>query len=155
MNVKQLSEHIVKPVLMALGMFSGEAFLLLLGTAAQESGGFNFIRQLGNGPALGLWQMEPATHDDIVENYLRYRPELESKVLELAGVTEFNSRYLLINLAYACAFARLHYRRVKGAIPLSLDGQARYWKDHYNTHQGKGHPQEFIDNYQRYVAGKV
>ena len=47
---------------------------LLLGTAAVESY-FIYRRQLGGGPAVGLWQMESRTARDIFDNYLRYRPE--------------------------------------------------------------------------------
>ena len=51
-------------------LVSQEAENLLMGTAAQESALGEYIRQLGNGPALGIFQMEPETFDDIVRNYL-------------------------------------------------------------------------------------
>lgn len=151
LNVKQLADHVVRPVLQSLGMDSGAAFLLLLGTAAQESN-FAFIRQVGGGPALGLWQMEPATHDDIALNYLSFRPELRDRILAATGACSIDSAHLISNLAYACAFARLHYYRVPSAIPETLDGQADYWKSHYNTYLGAGTVEEYCRNFRTRVA---
>src|SRR5260221_162978 len=52
---------------------------LLLGTALQESG-LTYRVQLGGGPARGLFQMEPNTHDDIWDNFLKYRVPLATAV---------------------------------------------------------------------------
>lgn len=155
MNAKQLADYVVSPVLRDLGMSGDPAYQLMLGTAAQESMGFEYIHQIGGGPAMGLWQMEPAAHRDIVANYLEYRPELAAKVFRASGCSGFDSNNLLKNLSYACAMARVHYYRVPAAIPTTLDGQARYWKEHYNTHLGKGSEEEYVDNFNRYVAGRV
>ncbi len=38
-----------------------------------------------------------------------------------------------------------------GEIPDDLDGQAAYWKQHYNTHKGKGAVAKYIDNWIRCV----
>ena len=43
------------------------------GTAAVESRMGTYLRQIG-GPALGIWQVEPATHLDCWDNWLDYRP---------------------------------------------------------------------------------
>ena len=61
----QLDRDIIEPVLSRLHAASPAARALLLGTAAQESAMGRYIRQLRGGPALGIFQMEPATHDDI------------------------------------------------------------------------------------------
>jgi hypothetical protein len=64
----------IGPVLRQLGLDEYRmqaAEELLLGTALQESG-LIYRRQLNNGPALGLFQMEPATHDDIWADFLTY-----------------------------------------------------------------------------------
>ena len=53
----------------------------LLGTARVESD-LRHRRQIG-GPALGLFQMEPATHNDIWESYLKYRAQLAERVQKL------------------------------------------------------------------------
>ncbi|HEV2650775.1 MAG TPA: hypothetical protein VGU69_05935, partial [Rhizomicrobium sp.] len=58
----QLANVVVRPTLARLGLNDGPVALnLLLGTAAQESGG-TYLAQYPTGPALGLWQIEPNTH---------------------------------------------------------------------------------------------
>lgn len=157
MDVKQLRESIVRPTLQAIGMHSMAAEQLVLGTMAQESR-FEYLKQLGNGPALGLAQMEPATHDDIWLNYLNYKPVLAEKVSRLGskanmrsfgGIESPKPIELVSNLSYAVAMCRVHYRRVPAALPSAddIEGLARYWKDHYNTHLGKGTVEEFIENF--------
>lgn len=47
---------------------SSSAVNLLLGTAAQESAFGTYLRQIGGGPARGVFQMAPATAKDIWEN---------------------------------------------------------------------------------------
>tara|TARA_R110000782_G_C14819221_1_gene413884 strand:- start:31680 stop:32147 length:468 start_codon:yes stop_codon:yes gene_type:complete len=150
LNVKQLREYVIRPVLRELNAHSDAAELLLLGTAAQESR-FEYIHQLGGGPALGLWQMEPATHNDIVNNYLQYRPELAAAIFRASGCAGFAANNLLKNLSYACAMARVHYLRVREALPADLDGQAAYWKLHYNTPLGKGLVHEYVQNFKKLV----
>ena len=39
--------------------------------------------------------------------------------------------------------ARLYLSNKPGAIPSDLDGQARYWKDNYNTNAGAGTVEKF------------
>ena len=77
-DVKQFRANIIEPALTVLELDSVAAQELLLGTAVQESR-ITYLRQLGNGPALGLFQMEPATHNDIWDNFLEYKPELAKK----------------------------------------------------------------------------
>lgn len=166
-NSEQLRLEIIRPTLMYLDdviPYSAGAENLLMGTCAQESGMFTYIKQLGDGPALGPYQMEDATHDDIndednlYDNYLRFRPRIDDKIdsLRIPAVLPFEDQdrpNLTGNLWYATAMARVHYYRAKGAIPLSddIEGLAHYWKDHYNTRLGKGTVAEFVHNYNRYV----
>ena len=60
LNVRDLRVEVIRPALRALDLWSPAAEDLVLGTAAQESG-LAYLRQIGGGPALGLWQIEPAT----------------------------------------------------------------------------------------------
>jgi hypothetical protein len=55
---------------------------LLLGTAMQEDD-LVHRRQMGGGPARGFFQMELATHNDIWQNFLKFRKELADKVIDL------------------------------------------------------------------------
>lgn len=132
--------------------YSKEAFELLCGTCAQESAFGKYRKQIGGGPALGIFQMEPATFDDCVENYLVYRPDLYDLILDISDVTNLYSKDLEANDILSTCMARVKYLRATGAIPTTLEGQAAYWKQHYNTYKGKGTIEEYIKNYKRYCT---
>lgn len=165
---KQLRERVVRPVLQDLRMHSAAAEELLLGTAAQESR-LCYLAQLGGGPALGIYQIEPATHRDLYENWLHYRTDILQDAFRMAGLwrtqplrpgrggtTTMPADSVLIgNLFYATAVARLLYRRVNETLPAATDlrGLAAYWKQHYNTPQGKGTVEEFARNYRDIING--
>lgn len=157
-DFKQLRSHVVRPVLEHLDPeipYSLDAENLILGTIAQESHG-SYLKQLGRGPALGLIQMEPATHDDIWQNWLEYKPDVAAKVLELElphYLGLHGAGELVGNLYYAVAMCRVFYRRLPDAIPNDINGMAKLWKRRYNTYLGAGTEREFRDNYRQYVIG--
>ena len=146
---KQLKK-LVNEVLLKMELHSDEAVELILGTIAQESAGGTYIRQI-TGPALGICQMEPTTFKDIMNNYIKYKPELGRVVMFASGVSALKSEILEYNLAFSIAMCRVHYLRVSEALPNDLEGYAKYWKQYYNTRLGKGTVEEFIANYNRYV----
>ena len=130
-------------------MYSEDAEALIMGTAAQESR-LKYLRQLGNGPALGLFQMEPATHDDIWSNYLSYKPELIDIVIDSIETNKPpKAERMVWDLRYSAIMCRLHYRRVPKPLPDKDDvwAQADYWKQYYNTPLGHGTKEEFVRNY--------
>ena len=131
--------------------YSIHAENLILGTAAQESAYGKYTVQIGGGPARGKFQMEKATHDDIWKNFLKYKPRLAKLVLSISGLTEPDFNSLEKNDIYACAMCRVHYFRVKEPIHTTINGYAYYWKQFYNTPEGKGTISEFINNYIKYV----
>ncbi|MHB1227684.1 MAG: hypothetical protein ACYC0O_09190 [Desulfurivibrionaceae bacterium] len=147
--------ELISDVLQAIGLHTPAAVNLLLGTAAQESRFGTYLRQMGKGPALGVFQMEPATERDIWDNFLRYHPELVMAITAATGATGPGPN-LRWNLAYQIAMARVHYLRKKPPMPAADDllGLANYWKQHYNTMLGKGTVEEFMANYRRYVLGQ-
>ena len=154
----QLRHEIIRPVLKHLDSvipYSMAAENLLMGTCAQESRMGQFLVQLDNGPAKGIFQMEPATESDIWGNYLTYRPELKASIDFIIPVNNLMDMSMLSsNLIYAAAMCRVHYYRVPMALPPAenVHQMANYWKLHYNTPEGKGTEAEFIHNYNRYVA---
>lgn len=152
---KQLRLEVIRPVLKATGMWSQAAENLLMGTAAQESACGKYLRQLEDGPARGIFQMEPDTLDDIYVNYLEFRPDLRGAVDAYLIPSMGQADNLIFNLAYATLMCRVHYRRVPDALPNADDlrGLAAYWKRFYNTPMGKGKPEEFVANYMRYCGG--
>jgi len=155
----QLRHEIIRPVLKYLEPeipYSMAAENLLMGTCATESLMGQFLVQCDCGPAKGIFQMEPATHDDIWTNFLEYRRKLLGFISDLqqpAILTDLSSD-VVGNLYYAAAMCRVHYFRVKFPLPDGDDVTqlAHYWKLHYNTHLGAGTIEKFIGNYARYVA---
>ena len=137
---------VIRPALVRLGLWSLAAERLLLGTALAESY-LAYLKQKP-GPALGLFQIEPATHFDIWRNYLRYRPRLAAKVAGLTAVFSLAHpphERLITDLDYATVMARLVYRRDRFALPSSHDlvGLGAYYKRVFNTYAGKGSAASF------------
>ena len=153
-NVGQLRTLIVEPVLIQLDLFSHVAVNLLLGTAAQESHMGTYIKQIGKGPALGIYQMEPATYNDIWDNFLKHKPTLVARVTKFA-IMQPDHDEMVGNMYFATAMARVHYLRVRERLPTDphdVAALARYWKRYFNTYLGDGTEAEFIANYKKYVA---
>jgi len=116
---------------------------LLLGTAAQESAFGRYLQQV-HGPAVGAFQMEPATFEWLREKYDAKYPEL---IHRQADEMEWDLRLAII-------MARLRYRAIPLALPEGdVVALAAYWKQHYNTPLGAGTPEEYIANYQRFGLG--
>jgi len=159
-----LRERVIRPTLEALAeynplMNTEAAVELLMGTSAQESLlGFH-LTQI-QGPALGIFQIEPTTHDSIWENYLAFRPALASIVRGLASQHTFDSQEtrdaeLVHNLKYAAAIARLVYWPKPDPLPHAADiwGQGKYWRENYNTLAGSGTADEYVMAYRKLVGG--
>lgn len=108
-----------------------------------ESLGGKYIHQV-KGPACGIYQMEPATARDILENYLSYKPDLATEVRNLYISRLSLEDNLTMNFAWATAMCRIHYLRVKEPIPSTLEERAAYWKKYYNTSKGKGFTYDYI-----------
>jgi hypothetical protein len=143
-NPKGFVDEVITPALEALGL-DGDlqaATELLLGTAMQESG-LVFRKQLGGGPARGLFQMEPATHDDIWANFLKFRAALAAKIRQFLAGREVDAEELIDNDRYAAAMARIQYYRMG-----QIAGMADYWKTYYNTAGGAGAPAQFVANWE-------
>jgi len=147
-----LADCVIKPVLMNLELYSLGAEQLMLGTAAQESKMGYWLKQVGGGPALGIYQMEPWVHDDVWDNVLKYKTDLAAKITALAG--RLGPEEMVHNMAYATAMTRIHYYRWPERLPEpgNIPGMGHYWKKYYNTVKGKGTVEEFIKNYHELVG---
>lgn len=132
--------------------YSDSAVELLMLTAAVESNLGTYIKQV-NGPAMGIFQMEPATENDIWKNYLVYKPSLKAKVLSLKANQSSVKNEMRWNTAYAIAMARLKYYRSPKVLPSSSkEDLAKMWKEVYNTHLGKGTVEKAIKKYDELVG---
>ena len=69
-HIQQFKDHIIVPTLKKIGLHSDAAVQLLLGTAVQESR-LMYLKQLKGGPAIGFYQIEVITLNDIYVNFLK------------------------------------------------------------------------------------
>lgn len=149
-DIVQFRQYVIRPTLVHLGLGGLAAENLLLGTALTESG-LMWLRQVP-GPALGVYQCEPATYHDLWANWLAGRKPLELLTRELmSGQDEWEQ--LVTNLAFATAICRLHYYRRPEALPAADDarGLAEYHKQWYNTPLGATDPKESVVNFERAI----
>ena len=153
-DASQLRNRVIAPVLDYLGMGGLAAENLLLGTAAVESEMGTWLAQVGGGPALGIYQMEPRTLHDLRVNWLDFRPDISQLVDVLLYPHDPPEVQLVTNLAFATAAARCLYRRAREPLPAASDlpGLAGYWKRHWNTKAGAGSVDRAIEAYQRCVG---
>ena len=139
-------KKIIKWTLQYLNMDSEDARDLRYKTGMAESG-YRALEGYGNNPAVGFWQVEPATMHDVIENYANYRPELKTKIYSLGYDDKDSESRLLSNMALQVVFCRLTYRRDKYPLPKigNIEKQAEYWKRVYNTKLGKGTIEHFME----------
>jgi hypothetical protein len=148
-ELRTLIQETLKP----LQLWSAAAEELLMATCAQESHLGEYRRQI-NGPALGIFQMEPATFQDIWANYLKYKPALESDVCALASTQPPRPVEMVTNDGFAVLLARIHYLRAPEALPAAddIDGLWQLYKLRWNTPLGAATYEQFMANYKKYVA---
>jgi hypothetical protein len=175
LDARQFRAFVVRPTLHKLGLWSAAAENLLVGTALTESalralvqdggpgfagpgyaGGFAEARGSAeaSGPALGVYQIEPATHRDVLANFLEYRLGLAQRVRELRAREPDPDEQLVTNLAYATAVCRVIYYRRPEPLPEAQDieGLGEYWKQHFNTPRGAGTVTRFVAAYREHGA---
>lgn len=132
----------VKPALLALpaSLNTLAAQQGVLGIGNTESAGYRYIQQIGNGPALGFWQMEPATHNDLWLNFIRFRPALQTALDKLLGGQPPTPQRLVDTPLYAAAMCRVQLYRSPLALPAAHNATAwaQFWKTQYNTIKGAG-----------------
>lgn len=164
-----LERHIIRPVLKDMGdridprMNSEASVVLLIGTAAHESHGGLYAKQI-KGPAVGIYQIEPNTHKSKWQHYLRHRKDMQDFVLEyvpprlLRTDTDEHGDFVyvddaaLLDPVYATIMARLIYWPAKEPLPKADDilGLGKYWDSYYNRNPKKGFPYQFVRDLERY-----
>ena len=158
-NHNHLRLKIIRPVLenqLSIGFNGRQREELLIITAAQESLGGYWLEQINAsglpvGPAQGIYQMEPATHDDLYENFLKFHKLLWGRLTGSESI-KWDASRLVWDLKYATGCAALQYYRFPEKIPDDLDGQIDYYKRHWNTAKGAADVAEVKKNYLAYVG---
>ncbi len=140
----------VREALQAVGLWHVAIENLLVGTALQESNLY-YLKQVG-GPALGFYQIEPATYAWIkekIKEHILCRNIIAK--CNLACIPE-DPDILGWHLRFAIIVARFRYLVIPDPLPLAddLEGLARYWKRFYNTANGDGTARQFMENYMKH-----
>jgi hypothetical protein len=151
LDAAQLKQLIIKPALTDLNLYSEEAATLLLFTCAVESVGGTYIHQV-NGPALGIYQMEPATYNDIWVNFIAHRQALKLQLLHNFNAPVMPDELRMIyDLRFATAMARLHYLRIPEDLPdPTFHTMWEYYKRYYNTAKGKADQEHALNSWTRF-----
>jgi len=155
-NPKQIRNIVIKPLLEDLEQFSQVRYSdfsenLLIATAAQETHCGEFLSQ-ENGPARGIYQMEPATAVELVHNFIMPKYPRWQQIFEKNSVfvlqTITAADQLCWNLRFATLMARLFYFRVPDPLPIetTMETLWAYYKPHWNTSLGKATFEEFEAN---------
>lgn len=164
-NVAQFRVEIVRPALQSIGLWSEAAENLVLGTGVQESL-LAWVRQRNAGPALGFYQMEPATASDICHRFLSAKAELSMAlgkatwphIAHPPGYSHLSkpdiARLLVEDMRFSTIMCRLRYWMMPAKLPDAndIEGLAGYWKRYYNTPLGKGLASDWADKYRRFCA---
>ena len=143
-TIKEIAEY----SLYKIDCYSDDALALVVRTGMAESG-YRALKGYGEGnPAIGFWQIEPATMDDMMENYIQYRSHYKKNLISMGmNFKKDTIMSVLSNLAVQAALCRIHYRRDRKPIPSwdDLEAQAKYWKRVYNTVKGRGTVKHFVE----------
>jgi hypothetical protein len=157
MDLEQLRTNIIQASLKPLSLWSPEAEALLCATAAQESLGGKFVMQVGGGPALGIYQMEPRTHDSIWRTKLS-RPDRLPLIRGMLDLFSFSRMPKAIDMVwhngYATFMARFYYLIIPEELPPAHDLKAQweYYKKYWNTELGKATEEDFYRNVNNYFG---
>lgn len=146
----QLREYVIRPVLKNLDLHSSAAENLLVMIAAHESKMGTYMRQLGGGPAAGIYQMEGSTAMD-VWRYVDERRDDEDwyyQLSDMEGETPLRDS-LTWDMGYQTALARIYLYRFPEPLPEAddLEGLAKYAKKYWNTTAGAATPSDYLEAY--------
>ena len=152
-NENQIKE-LIKDVCVQLGdkYAKKEGLDIVYATGIVESK-YQYIEQIGAGPARSFWQVEPETAVDNCKNFISARPELMQKCADILGIDPYHfidpsvdnwDWILRTNIAAGIVHCRIKYWRVPEPIGDGPQGLAKYWKEHYNTEEGAGSVEHFL-----------
>lgn len=151
-DITQFREDILAPTLNAL-QFRDPAFLeLLVFTCAAESAGGTYVKQI-KGPALGIFQLEPATFTDCWVNYVVRKPDIINLLsLNLAVHRMPQPVEMITDLKLAVAMAALLYKQRKAAPKdIEIDTLWNLYKELWNTPKGKAEKEPCLKAYKRFI----
>lgn len=151
-DVNQFRQNIVLPVLHDLQMYTKELSELIVFTCAVESAGGTYVKQL-NGPAVGIYQIEPNSYTDLWVNFIIRQPFIVNLLtLNFAVHRMPPADALITDLRLATAMCALFYKRHKVIIPSTeVEELWELYKKYYNTELGKAEHDASLKAYAKFV----
>ncbi len=155
MKKSQLVNMVIRPTLKEIPHgYSEPALLAITMIIAHESKRGEYIHQLGNGPALGVIQMEPSTH----ESTWTYGDSIWGNAFKLGIIaSESPTRppveRLLYDLRYNVFMARQRLFMKPELLPnladefAQIDAMSKYLKKHWNSVKGAASDTSYADDY--------
>lgn len=161
MKPQVLVDYIIKPSLAHLATIklkadSPASRQFMLAVAAIESRCGEYFKQMGNGPALGIWQVEPATSDDIYEHYLSGEIDLRDCIDSMmVQVWHPGVQQHIVSPMYNCAIARMCVYRQADPMPDfgDKDGMWSLYKKYFNSSLGASTYEKWCDCWDEFVEG--
>tara|TARA_R100001086_G_scaffold95073_1_gene47354 strand:- start:6780 stop:7325 length:546 start_codon:yes stop_codon:yes gene_type:complete len=152
-NNKQIKD-LIKDVCVQMGdkYAKQEALDIVYATGLVESK-YEYIEQIGRGPARSFWQVEPSTAVDNCKNFISSRPELLQASADILRIDPYYfidatiddwDWILRTNISAGILHCRIKYWRIPEPIKEGKEELAKYWKKHYNTEEGAGSVEHFL-----------
>lgn len=151
MNKHQLTEYVIKPTLskMPLGL-TDESVMAVEMIIAHESSRGKYIHQI-SGPALGLGQIEPATHNDT----WKHGDSIWLNALAMGIVSESDYKHkthpkperMIYDLSYTVFMIRQRLFMKPEKLPSSAGAMSIYLKKHWNTVLGKANDYSYLNDW--------
>lgn len=172
-NKNQLIKYVIVPTLKEIPKgYSKDAVKALLMIFAHESKGCKHIKQIGGGPALGVSQIEPDSHDDVwreggsiwanalsmgiitESNYNRFK--LERRNRNNKSTEEYNAivrklhpsaNRLMYDTRYVVFMTRQKLFMDSGKLPSDLKEMSKYLKRVWNSNSGAADELSYYRDY--------
>lgn len=126
-----------------MGLYSENASMAIMMIIAHESDKGRYWRQI-KGPALGLIQMEPATHDDT----WRHCDSIKARAMKL-GI-DCDVMHLEHDLQYNVFMARCRLLMDTSPLPKTEEAMADYLKSYWNSGNGKATAKKYLQAYREW-----
>jgi hypothetical protein len=140
-------KHFCTETLLDWGLHSDHCVELLAMIAAHESLGGKYRKQIG-GPALGLFQIEPVTHNSVWDHSDSIRARAKRH-----GITEDVSK-LESDDRYSIWVARHYLAQDPNPLPKTPEAMAAYCKSYWNR-TGKATPEKYMNDWCRWRDGRI
>lgn len=139
---------------------ASQAIELLIGTACAETLMAQYFDS-SEGYGFGVMQFDRIRVKDIAR-YIQEREQLKSIIYSETGFDcafydiDTICHILKFSPLLSCFFCRVGYMMKPEALPSvgDLEGQAAYYKKHWNSAEGKGSEEKYIAEYKKYYLGE-